>query len=51
VRVLILRTSQEKLTKLLASLWQVVLFLLATVFAEPAHRDRLNLHWAALKMV
>jgi hypothetical protein len=29
----------------------MVLFLLATVFSEPAHRDRLNLHWAALKLV
>lgn len=51
LRVLILRTSQERLTKLLASLWQLVLFLLGTVFAEPPHRDRLNLHWAALKLV
>lgn len=51
MRVLILRTPPEKLTKLLSALWQMVLFLLAAVFSEPAHRDRLNLHWAALKLV
>ena len=27
------------------------IFLLVTVFSEPAHKDRLNLHWAALKLL
>lgn len=32
IRILILRTSPDKLTKLLANLWQLIMFLLASIF-------------------
>ena len=32
IRILILRTSPDRLTKLLANLWQLIMFLLANIF-------------------
>ena len=35
----------------MSSLWGLVIFLLSNIFSETPHKDRLNLHWAALKLV
>lgn len=52
LRILILRMSPEKLTKLFANLWQMIMFLLMNIFKEPVkEQSRLNLVWAALKLI
>lgn len=44
--------SPEKLSKLFANLWQMIMFLLMNIFKEPVkEQSRLNLVWAALKLV
>jgi hypothetical protein len=52
LRILILRMSPEKLSKLFANLWQMIMFLLMNIFKEPVkEQSRLNLVWAALKLI
>jgi hypothetical protein len=52
LRILILRMSPEKLSKLFANLWQMIMFLLMNIFKEPIkEQSRLNLVWAALKLI
>lgn len=55
IRILILRTSPERLTKLLANMWQMVMFLLSTIFKKNIEslkeKNGLNLLWAALKLI
>lgn len=51
IRILILRLSPDKLAKLLSNLWQMIIFLLNNIFSQEAHKDRLHLHWAALKLI
>ena len=44
--------SPEKLSKLFANLWQMIMFLLINIFKEPVkEQSRLNLVWAALKLI
>ena len=51
IRILILRTSAEKLTKLLSTIWQNIIFLLTKTFHTSAVQNQLNQHWAALKLI
>lgn len=55
IRILILRTSPERLTKLLANLWQLIMFLLTNIFKKSGdtikEKNSLNLLWAALKLI
>ena len=53
IRIIILRTSNEALTKLLADLWPRILFLLMGIFQkEPDGKPgTINLVWAALKLI
>lgn len=57
IRILILRVTPEKLTKLLSNVWQQVMFLLMNIFKKvdidkiEKDKNELNLVWAALKLV
>lgn len=51
IRILILRTSAERLTKLLSTIWQNIIFLLNKTFNTSAVQNQLNQHWAALKLI
>lgn len=55
IRILILRTSSEKLTKLITNVWQLIMFLLMSIFKKNQEslkeKINLNLLWAALKLI
>lgn len=53
IRIVILRTSNDALTKLLADLWPRILFVLMGIFQkEPDNKPgTINLVWAALKLI
>ncbi len=52
IRILILRMSPEKLTKVLANTWQLIMFLLISLFQNIGkEKSSLELMWAALKMI
>lgn len=53
IRIIILRTSNDALTKLLGDLWPRILFVLMGIFhREPDNKPgTINLVWAALKLI
>jgi hypothetical protein len=53
IRIVMLRTSSEALTKLFVNLWPILLFLLMGIFSKDfdARPGSLNLVWAALKLI